>query len=79
MEDVYFPLRSINTANIIPVDLNSILYANEIAIANFLNMTGNSTGAETLVELAAQRSAAMAAVMWDSEHWSYFGLQLNVE
>ena len=77
LEDVYFPLRSLNTVNIVPVDLNSILYANEIAIANFLNMTGNSTGAEAWAELATQRSNAMTAVFWDSEHWSYFDFNLT--
>ena len=61
--DPYFPLRSLNTVNIVPVDLNSILYANEMAIATFLNMTGNSTGAEAWAKLAAERSAAMTAIM----------------
>lgn len=77
VDDVYFPLRSLNTVNIIPVDLNSILYANEIAIANFLNMTGNSTGAEAWAELATQRSQAMTAVMWNEEYYSYFDYNLT--
>ena len=75
--DVYFSLRSLNTVNIVPVDVNSILYANEMAIATFLNMTGNSTRAEAWAELAAERSAAMTALMWDSEHWSYFDYNLT--
>jgi alpha,alpha-trehalase len=77
VEDVYFPLRSLSTANIVPVDLNSILYANEITIANFLNLTGNSTGAEAWEELAARRSEAMAAVMWNVEYWSFFDYNLT--
>ena len=51
--DVYFPLRSLNTVELLPIDLNSFLYANEIAIASFYNLTGNSTGAEAWAELAA--------------------------
>ncbi|KAK1909484.1 hypothetical protein P3342_007653 [Pyrenophora teres f. teres] len=33
--DTFFPLRSLNTIEIIPVDLNSILYHNEITIGEF--------------------------------------------
>ncbi|KAF7189127.1 Trehalase [Pseudocercospora fuligena] len=77
IEGVYFPLRSLNTINIVPVDLNSILYANEIAIAGFHNITGNTSAAASWTELAANRSSAMAAVLWSEEHWSYFDYNLT--
>ena len=46
IRDNYFPLRYLNTRNIIPVDLNSILYGNEIAIAEFYEQTGNNSASD---------------------------------
>ncbi|KLU81332.1 trehalase [Magnaporthiopsis poae ATCC 64411] len=71
-KDVYFPLRSLNTNNMVPVDLNSILYANELTISQFLNRTGNATGAAEWKGLAERRSEAMFALMWNETLWSYF-------
>lgn len=75
--DVYFPLRSLNVVNIVPVCLNSILYDNEITIAGFLNQTGNSTAAQQWVDLATQRSEGMFALMWNDTLWSYFDYNLT--
>ncbi|KAI1415724.1 glycoside hydrolase family 37 protein [Hypoxylon sp. FL1857] len=75
--DVYFPLRSLNTGNIVTVDLNSILYGNEIAIATYLNQTGNDTLAIEFEELAKNRSEAMYALMWNDKYRSYFDYNLT--
>jgi alpha,alpha-trehalase len=75
--DVYFPLRSLNVRNMVPVDLNSILYQAETNIGYFLNQTDNSTEAATWATLAAQRSEAMYALMWNSTLWSYFDYNLT--
>jgi alpha,alpha-trehalase len=77
IDEVYFPLRSLNTANIVPVDLNSILYANEAALSSLHNLTGNSSAAEAWAEIAANRSDAMTAVLWDQEQWGYFDYNLT--
>ncbi|KFY19327.1 hypothetical protein V493_08015 [Pseudogymnoascus sp. VKM F-4281 (FW-2241)] len=77
VDDVYFPLRSVNTANIVPVDLNAILYHNEVTIAGFHNATGNATAARRWEELAANRSEAMTAVLWSDEHFIYFDYNLT--
>ncbi|KAF4123041.1 alpha,alpha-trehalase [Geosmithia morbida] len=77
VNDVYFPLRSLNTKEIIPVDLNSILYGNELEISRFYNETGNSTGAEYWGKLAANRSEAMHTVLWNQTHFSYFDYNLT--
>ncbi|KAI0899321.1 glycoside hydrolase family 37 protein [Annulohypoxylon nitens] len=77
--DVYFPLRSLNTANVIGVDLNSILYANEITIANYLNATGNHSLAAEFEEMAKNRSTAMYSLMWNDKHMSYFDYNLTSE
>lgn len=79
VNDNYFPLRSLNTRQTIPVDLNSILYANEATISEFHNMTGNDTAAQAWAELASQRSEAMAAVLWDPEHWSFFDYNMTAQ
>nr|OQO21604.1 hypothetical protein B0A51_12001 [Rachicladosporium sp. CCFEE 5018] len=77
VNDVYFPLRSLNVVNIVPVDLNSILYYNEISIAGFHNQSGNTTAASAWAKLAAKRSEAMTALMWDEEHWRYFDFNVT--
>ncbi|KAF4952331.1 hypothetical protein FSARC_12674 [Fusarium sarcochroum] len=77
LRDNYFPLRYLNTRNIIPVDLNSILYGNEIAIADFYEQTGNSSASEQWREVAANRSYAMHAFMWNETLWSYFDYNLT--
>ncbi|RKU42828.1 hypothetical protein DL546_006361 [Coniochaeta pulveracea] len=75
--DVYFPLRSLNVRDMVPVDLNSILYQAENNIGFFLNQTGNSTEAAKWATLAAQRSEAMYALLWNSTLWSYFDYNLT--
>jgi alpha,alpha-trehalase len=75
--DTFFPLRSLNTVNILPVDLNSILYYNEITIADFHKRTGNVSAATEWAKLAADRSEAMTALMWDAEHYSYFDYNMT--
>jgi len=76
-KDVYFPLRSLNLNNLVPVDLNSILYWNEVTIGNFLNMTGNTSAAGDWADMARKRSEAMFAVLWNSTLWSYFDYNLT--
>ncbi|KAI1476116.1 glycoside hydrolase family 37 protein [Daldinia eschscholtzii] len=75
--DVYFPLRSLNTNNIVAVDLNSILYANEIVIAGYLEKSGNNTLAAEFEQLAKNRSEAMYALMWNDKYTSYFDYNLT--
>ncbi|KAF4468172.1 Trehalase [Fusarium albosuccineum] len=75
--DNYFPLRYLNTRNMIPVDLNSILYGNEIVIADFYQNQGNSSAADEWREVASNRSYAMTAFLWNETHWSYFDYNLT--
>lgn len=77
VNDNYFPLRSLNTAQIVPVDLNSILYYNEVTIGKFLEQSGNASGCATWSRLAEQRSKAMYATMWDEELFGYFDYNLT--
>lgn len=68
----YFPLRSLNTMDIIPVDLNSILYHNEIVIADFLRQTGQNAEARQWQYRAEHRQKAMYELMWNEKYSSYF-------
>lgn len=72
-----FPLRSLNTVNVIPVDLNSILYYNEITIADFYKREGNFSAAREWAGRAANRSEAMTTLLWNAEHYSYFDYNLT--
>lgn len=76
-KDIYFPLRYLNVMDIVPVDLNSILYGNEIAIANFFNQTGNDTASEAWHKQAKTRSEAIHALMWNDTLYSYFDYNLT--
>ncbi|GAP90318.1 putative glycoside hydrolase family 37 protein [Rosellinia necatrix] len=77
VNDVYFPLRSLNTVNVIGVDVNSILYANEIAIAGYLRDAGDDATATEFEELAHNRSTAMFDLMWNDKYSSFFDYNLT--
>jgi alpha,alpha-trehalase len=77
VSDTFFPLRSLNTVNTIPVDLNSILYYNEMTIAEFHRREGNYNAAREWAGRAANRSEAMTALLWNQEHYSYFDYNLT--
>ncbi len=70
--DTYFPLRSLNINNLLPVDLNSILYWNEVTIASFYKLAGNKKTAAKWTQLAETRSDAMYHLMWNETLFSYF-------
>ncbi|PHH69441.1 hypothetical protein CDD80_6737 [Ophiocordyceps camponoti-rufipedis] len=72
-----FPLRSLDTASIVPVCLNSILYANERALANFSRRLGDEDGARDWDRRADDRSDAMHALLWNETHFSYFDYNLT--
>ncbi len=77
ISDTFFPLRSLDTVNVVPVDLNSILYQNELTIAGFHRRNGNHTAAAAWARVASERSDAMTAMLWDWEHYSYFDYNLT--
>lgn len=75
--DNYFPLRSLNVVGMVPVDLNALLYQNEMNIAAFHNLTGNTTGSAPWEARAKARAEAMYALMWNQTLWSYFDYNLT--
>ncbi|KKF92309.1 Trehalase [Ceratocystis platani] len=77
IEDKSFPLRSLNTKNIIPVDLNSIMYGLEDTMAGFMLVTKNSTGFRIWHQRSVQRSQAMYKLLWNSDLYSYFDYNIT--
>ncbi|KAH6634024.1 glycoside hydrolase family 37 protein [Chaetomium sp. MPI-SDFR-AT-0129] len=75
--DVYFPLRSLNVRDMVPVDLNAILYQTETIISEYLERAGNLSESKRFANAAEQRSEAMYALMWNVTHWSYFDYNLT--
>lgn len=83
-DDTYFPLASYNIINIVPVELNAILYWNEVTIARFLRQqkqqAPNATAggdADAWNARAAARSEAMYAVMWNETLGGYFDYNMT--
>ncbi|PFH57581.1 hypothetical protein XA68_14845 [Ophiocordyceps unilateralis] len=72
-----FPLRSLDTASVVPVCLNSILYANERSLANFSRLLGDEDAARDWDQRAHDRARAMHALMWNETHFSYFDYNLT--
>lgn len=77
VEDVSFPLRSLNVVNMVPVDLNSFLYWNEITIAGFLHQVDQTDNAVLWEDRARQRAEAMHAVMWNATLNAYLDYNLT--
>lgn len=75
--DDYFPLRSLNGHNVVPVCLNSILYANERALAGFFRRRGDQPAAADWDGRAQRRADAMHALLWNETLFSYFDYNLT--
>lgn len=64
-------LGTIHTTDIIPVDLNSLLYQLESTIAEFYTAQGNEQRAEEFEERAENRKAALEKWCWDEQRQFY--------
>ncbi|WP_431274546.1 alpha,alpha-trehalase TreF [Variovorax ureilyticus] len=65
-------LASICTTDILPVDLNALLYGLETKIAALSKQSGDATTAAAFAEKAEARKAAMTALFWDDGQGAYF-------
>lgn len=64
-------LGTIHTTDIVPVDLNSLLYQLESAIAELYTALGNEQQAKEFERLAENRKAALEKWLWDEERQFY--------
>lgn len=65
-------LTSIHTTDIVPVDLNALLYNLEITIAEIYQAKGESEYAKSMQILANKRKAIFDKYFWDEEAGFYF-------
>lgn len=70
---------SINTTNIIPVDLNCLLYQQEQLIAQGADMTAQREKAELFRQKAGNRAAAIQRYCWDDKQEFYFDYNFVVQ
>jgi alpha,alpha-trehalase len=59
-------LATVDTTDILPVDLNAELFHLESDLAYAYGQVGNKAEAQTFADLAAKRQAAIQKLMWDS-------------
>ncbi len=60
-------LETIHTTDIVPVDLNSLLYHLELKIAQGYNWQGNAEESQKYLDLATRRKNAINTYLWDDE------------
>lgn len=66
---------TINTTQIVPVDLNSLLFGLENAIRAGCESGGDRACANDFAHRAAVRRAAMDRYLWDTRHGAYYDYQ----
>ncbi|MGA9591071.1 MAG: alpha,alpha-trehalase TreF [Salegentibacter sp.] len=71
-ENGQFQLSTIHTTDIVPVDLNSLLFNLEQTIAKAYEVKGNQQKAEEFRGKAAQRKAAIQKYLWKESKNFYF-------
>jgi len=69
-------LSSVAATDIVPVDLNSILYKSELALERVSRLLKNESLAQFFADQAAERFTAIQAVLWDEKRglWSDYNL-----
>lgn len=72
-------LRTLNGINIIPIDLNSILYKAHLNLASLYNNDefGNSSLASDHMDSAADLKDAIIDLCWDAEKLAFYDFNLN--
>lgn len=65
-------LASICTTDIVPIDLNALLYKLEMKIAGLAGAAGDAAVARTFHARAAERRAVMAELLWCADQGAFF-------
>ncbi len=71
-------LHSIQTTNIVPVDLNALLYKVEALLAKFHAVLGNPVKSSQYEQAAKRRQQAIDIYCWNEEKGAYFDYDLAV-
>ncbi|KAK3748713.1 hypothetical protein QZH41_004708 [Actinostola sp. cb2023] len=72
-------LASIRTRRVVPVDLNAVLFRNELTLESFYKRAKDSKKAEEFNRLAASRRRAMEAVLWDEDKGTWHDYDLDAK
>ncbi|CAG8435969.1 8613_t:CDS:10 [Ambispora gerdemannii] len=73
----YALLQNLNTRSVVPVELNSILYMNEIALADFNVAVGNLKLAKSFRKRAKERREGIVDIFWDKNRSSFWDYNLT--
>ncbi|CAG8616406.1 2696_t:CDS:2 [Ambispora leptoticha] len=73
----YALLQNLDTRSVIPIDLNSILYMNEIVLADFNAKVGNKKLANSFRKRAKDRREGMIDIFWDKKRLSFWDFNLT--
>ncbi|KAI9310892.1 putative neutral trehalase [Dichotomocladium elegans] len=73
----YDILRTLNTRNIIPVDLNAILYGMESTLASWHKQNGDRKKAKYYKRQAAHRLDAMEKYLWNDDMFAFYDYNLT--
>ena len=65
-------LASICTTDIVPIDLNALLYKLETTIARLASRSGDRAVADAFAARAQQRREALHAMLWDADAGAFF-------
>ena len=72
-------LETIRTTELVPVDLNAIMYGFESTLARWHDAIGDEQAGESYRTNAAQRKRAIERYCWDAEKQFYFDYDFTVE
>lgn len=72
-------IKTITITDIIPVDLNSIMYKNEALLNKFYNLLGNQQKASFYLSAMKQREEAINSVLWNDELGTWGDLNTNTK
>ncbi|XP_064611935.1 trehalase-like isoform X2 [Liolophura sinensis] len=70
-------LAGIRTSQIVPVDLNSIMYMMESSLANLYKIVGNTDRRTYFDQQATLRAKAIEAIFWDDHYGCWFDYDLE--
>ncbi|WP_421725695.1 alpha,alpha-trehalase TreF [Bauldia sp.] len=69
-------LVSVETVDIVPPDLNAVLFGLELAIASGCGAVGDNVGQQRFMTAAADRKAAISAHLWNGDVGAFTGYDL---
>jgi len=70
-------MNKIHTTDIVPVDLNSIMYSNELALSDFHSLLGDPDKALSYREAANSRKEAIRLFLWNETESLWFDFHLD--